>query len=106
MRGHCSHFDTVPLFEDHNEQNIAECFKDILANWGLTPDNLVVTTTNNGLNYVAGLRILEWTRLSCYGHNLNLSINKSLTINRIQQAIKKCHALINRSWIFARSSVN
>ena len=93
--------DTVPLFEDHTGQNIAEAFKDILANWGLTPDNLVATTTDNDSNFVAGLRILEWTRLSCFSHNLDLSINKSLTINHIQRAIKRWHALIklfNRSW--------
>ena len=92
---------TVPLFEDHTGQNIAKAFKDILGNWGLTPHNLFATTTDNGSNFVARLRILEWTRLSCFGHNLDLSINKSLAINRIQRAIKRCHALIelfNRSW--------
>ncbi len=93
--------DTVPLFEDHTGQNISEAFQDILANWGLAPDNLVATTTDNGSNFVAGLRLLDWTRLSCFGHNLDLAINKSLASNRIQRAISRCHSLIelfNRSW--------
>lgn len=47
--------DTVPLFEDHTGQNIAEAFQDILANRSLTPDNLVATTTDNGSNFVSGL---------------------------------------------------
>ena len=93
--------DTVPLFEDHTGQNIAEAFQDILSNWSLSPDNLVATTTDNGSNFVSGLRLLEWMRLSCFGHNLDLAISKSLASHRIQRAIGKCHSLIelfNRSW--------
>ena len=93
--------DTVPLFEDHTGQNIAEAFQDILANWSLTPDNLVATTTDNGSNFVSALQILDWTRLSCFGHNLDLAINKSLVSTHIQRAVSRCHSLIelfNRSW--------
>ena len=82
--------DTVPLFEDHTGQNIAEAIGDILENWGL-----------NGSNFVAGMAILECTRISCIGHNLDVAINKSLNIALVQRAIKRCHTLIelfNRSW--------
>ncbi len=92
--------DTVPLFEDHTGQNIAEAFQDILCNWGLAAVNLVATTTDNGSNFVARLRLLDWTRLSCFGLNLDLAI-KSLANGRIQRAISRCHSLIelfNRSW--------
>ena len=93
--------DTVPLFEDHTGQNIAEAIDDILENWGLSKDNLVAITTNNGSNFVAGMEILECTRISCFGHNLDLAINKSLNITRVQRAIRRCHTLVelfNRSW--------
>lgn len=93
--------DTIPLFQDHTGQNIAEAIKDILENWELSPDNLVATTTDNGSNFIAGMAVLEWTRISCFGHNLDLAINKSLNIARIQRAIGRCHTLIelfNRSW--------
>ena len=56
--------DTVPLFEDHTGQNIGEAIQDILMNWNLTPDSLVATTTDNGSNFIAGMDLMGWTRLS------------------------------------------
>ena len=93
--------NTVPLFEDHTGQNITEALEDILDNWELSPENLVATTTDNGSNFVAGFAALDWTRISCFGHNLNLAINKSLNIDHVQRAIRQCHTLVelfNRSW--------
>ena len=90
--------DTVPLLKDHTGQNLAEAFQDILRNWRLDSDNLVGTTTDN---VVCGMELLGWTRVSCFGHNLNLAVNKALNINRVQRVIRKCHSLIevfNRSW--------
>ena len=93
--------DTVPLFEDHTGQNLAEAFQDILRNWELDSDNLVGITTDNGSNFVSGMELLGWTRVSCFGHNLNLAVNPALKISRVQRVIRKCHSLIemfNRSW--------
>jgi len=61
----------------------------------------VATTTDNGFNFVSAYKQLHWVRLSCFGHNLDLTINKSLYNPRAQQAISKCHSLIelfHRSW--------
>ena len=82
--------DTVPLFEDHTGQNIAEAILDICENWGLSRDNLVATTTDNGTNFITGMAQLECTRISCFGHNLDLAINKSLNITRVQHTIGRC----------------
>ena len=93
--------DTVPLFEDHTGQNIGEAIQDILMNWNLSPDSLVATTTDNGSNFIAGMDLMGWTRLSCFGHNLDLAINQALSVPIIQQAIRRCHALValfHRSW--------
>ena len=99
LQSYC--LDTVPLFEDHTGQNIAEAILDILENWGLNRENLVATTTDNGSNFIAGMGVLECTRISCFGHNLDLAINKSLSITRVKRAIGRCHTLVelfNRSW--------
>ena len=94
--------DTVPLFDDHTGQNIANTVIDVLSNWELKDENLVATTTDNGSNYVAAFKnVLKWPRISCFGHNLDLAINKSLAISHIQKAVKRCHSLVelfNRSW--------
>ena len=68
---------TFPLYEDHTGQNIAKAVTDVLNNWDLTTDQLVATTTNNGTNIVAIFSSLEWLRVSCFGHNLNLAITKA-----------------------------
>jgi len=44
---------------------------------------------------------VDWTRLSCFGHNLDLCINKAIQLDRVQRELSQCHSLIsvfNRSW--------
>ena len=79
LKSYC--LDTVPLFEDHTGQNLADALQDILANWELKAESLVVTTTDNGSNFVLAFQLLEYPRLSCFGHNLDLAINKSLQLD-------------------------
>ena len=51
--------DTVPLFEDHTGQNIADTFEEVLGNWNLCSSQLVATTTDNGTYCVAAFTSLE-----------------------------------------------
>ena len=93
--------DTVPMFKDHTGQNICDAFQDILDNWKLDPRKLVATTTDKASNYVSAFQILDWVRVSCFGHNLNLAISKGIGIVSVQRAISRCHSLVemfNRSW--------
>ena len=83
--------DTVPLFIDHTGQNLAEAFQDVLENWNLSQNRLVFTITDNGSNFISAFDLLELPRLNCFGHNLDLAINKTLQIDREQQAIRRCH---------------
>lgn len=100
LRSFC--LDTVPLFADHTGETIADTIQDILLNWGLNVDNLIATTTDNGSNFVSAFHnILHWPRISCFGHNLDLAINKGLKIDQVQRAVSRCHALVSvfsRSW--------
>ena len=99
LKSYC--LDTVPLFEDHTGQNLANDLQDLRANWELKAERLVVTATDNGLNFVLAFQLLEYPRLSCFGHNLDLAINKSLQLDRVQRAIARCHSLVeafSRSW--------
>ena len=67
----------------------------------LSQDKLVFTSTDNGSNFISAFGILELLRLSCFGHNLDLAINKALQIDRVQQAIRRCHTLVelfSMSW--------
>ena len=93
--------DTVPILQDHTGHNLAEAIQDVMANWELDPTNLVCVTTDNGSNFLSAFNILNWMRISCFGHNLDLCVNKAIQIDRIQRALGRCHSLVsvfNRSW--------
>lgn len=69
--------DTIPLFNDHTGQNIADTIHDVLVNWELKPEALVATTTDNGSNFVSAFKnILQWPRITCFGHNLDLQLTR------------------------------
>ena len=82
--------ETVPLFEDHSGENLVEAISDIHANWKLSLDDLV-TTTNNGSNFVAGFHTKGWTRLSCFRHNLDVAVGKGLDLPQLQEALYVFH---------------
>ena len=93
--------ETLPLFEDHTGENIIETINDILSNWSLSTEKLVLTATDNGSNFVAGFHSCGWLRSSCFGHCLDLAINKCLEIQRVQPSVRRCSALVAsfcRSW--------
>ena len=93
--------DTVALFEDHTAQNIAHSITDILGNLEIDIGKFVAATTNSAANMIAAFRLLELVRISCFGHNLDLAVKKSLTDSKVQRALSRCHSLVNlfsRSW--------
>ena len=94
--------DTIPVYEDHTGLNIAGTFRDILANWELLPDKLIASTTDNKPNYISAFtNHLGWLRISCFGHNLDLAIERAFQIDKVQQSIRKCRSLVeafSRSW--------
>ena len=93
--------ETVPLFDDHTGANISESIADIMANWQLSTDKLVVTTTDNGSNFVAAFHSTGSARLSCFGHCLDLAIQKCLGKSEIDRALGSCNTLVaafHRSW--------
>ena len=91
----------MPLLSDYTGQNIVETLKDVLTNWNLDHDKLVATTTDNESNFVAAFQSLEWERISCFGHNLDLSTRKPSGLIVLKRVIRKCHKfvkLFSRSW--------
>ena len=91
----------MPLFADHTSTNLSEALQEVLSNWGLDTAKLVATTTDNGSNFITAFSYLEWRRVSCFGHNLDLAISKVLKLDRVQKVVTKCHSLIevfSRSW--------
>ena len=76
------------LPSDHTATNIADALKDIQQTWKLSEEEQMSITTDNGANMISAANILEWQRLSCFGHNLNLAVTNSLkNDNRVTRAL-------------------
>ena len=75
------------LPQDHNATTIKEVLTETLELWKLEAAKLVGITTDSGANVKLACEFLNWKRLSCFGHNLNLAIGKGLNDNRIQRAL-------------------
>ena len=72
-----------------------------MTNWHLSADKLVVTTTDNGSNFVAAFNSIGSPRLSCFGHCLDLAIQKCLNKLEIDRALGCCNsrvAAFHHSW--------
>ena len=60
----------------------------------LDSSKLVAITTDNGSNIKLACQLLKLKRLSYFGHNLDLAINKGLKDSRIDQVLGLCRRVI------------
>ena len=87
--------------EDHTAENISEVLAGTLQQWKLEDNRLVGITTDSGSNIKLACELVQWNRLSCFGHNLNLAVGKGLKDSRVQRALKVCRSAVaafSRSW--------
>ena len=57
--------------------------------------------TENGTNIKLACELLHWNRLSCFGHNLDLSVKKVLEDPRIGRVLSVCCKVVSafsHSW--------
>ena len=89
------------IIEDHTGENLKESLLEILDEWSLDPGKQVAITTDSNSNIKLACRLLGWTRLSCFGHNLDLAISKGLRDPFIEEVLKVCRQVIakfSQSW--------
>ncbi|XP_069476344.1 E3 SUMO-protein ligase ZBED1-like [Ambystoma mexicanum] len=100
MQSHC--LETLYVPEDHTAEHIAEIFEGMLQQWQVDINRLTCIGTDNASNMKKAFQqVLKVPHLSCFGHNLNLGIQKCLKIQRVDTAVKSCRRLVesfSRSW--------
>lgn len=94
---------TLYLPQEHTGENISEALTETLESWNLDPKKQVCITTDNGSNMINAVNThLNWTRLSCFGHNLNLAVENSFkNETRVSRAVGVCRKLVStfsHSW--------
>ena len=82
--------------EAHTGVNLKEVLSASSNQWHLSPDNQVAITTDSGTNIKLECELLGWQRLSCFGHNLDLAVNKGLDDGRSQvdTVLRKCRKIV------------
>ena len=75
MRSHL--IETKEFVEAHNGETISKVLEQILCDWNLDVDKLVVATTDNGSNITHAMQLLGWDRIRCFSRTLQLGVDKS-----------------------------
>ena len=72
-----------------------------LLQWNLDQSKQVGITTDSSSNMKSACEFLNWRRLSCFGHKLNLAVEKGLNDGRVQRVLRLCKSIVasfSRSW--------
>ena len=80
--------------QDHTAVNIQEALSETLHQWKLAELQLVGITSDSGSNVKLAYELLKWKRLSCFGHNLNLAVEKELNDARVQRVLRLCKSVV------------
>lgn len=96
--------ETVEFPESHTGSNIAEELEAILEEWKLPQDNLSAVTTDNGTNIVSALEIVQWKRMPCFSHTLQLAVDIVLKLPEVSRALARCRQLVGHFNRSAKSS--
>ena len=99
MTSYCQ--QTHYLLKDHTGANIAEVLEETLQQWKLEDKKLVGITTDSGANVKLACSLLNWVRLSFFGYNLNLAVEKGLNDTRVLRGLRVCRSAVaafSRSW--------
>lgn len=88
--------------QNHSGVNIKESLTEILHQWDLRADTkMVALTTDSGSNIKLACQLGGWKWLSCFGHNLDLSVNNWLKDGRIDHVVAVCKKILtafHHSW--------
>ena len=88
--------------EDHTGLNLKDAMLSTLLDWNLSATKQVAITTDSaGSNIKLACEMLGWIRISCFSHNLDLAVKKSLQDSRIDRVLRLCRKIISafsNSW--------
>ena len=92
LQSHCLQANYMP--EDHTGEQLQDALSMSFDEWNLDSSKLVAITTDNGSNIKLACQLLQFRRLSCFGHNLDLAINKGFKDSRIDRVLGLCRRVI------------
>lgn len=101
----CSHLlETKEITQAHTGMNIAEEIRGIMDEWSLSLDQVSAVTTDNASNMVLAMNFLEWTRIPCFSHSLQLAVEDALKLPQVSRALARCRRLVSHFHHSAKSA--
>ena len=88
LQSYC--LQTLYLPEDHMTINLDEGLEETLRSWSLDVTRQACITTDSVSNIKWTTEDLGWRHISCFGHNLNLAVNKALKDSHCVSTIGAC----------------
>ena len=81
--------------EDHTGEHLQNALSTSFTERRLDTTKLVAIATDNGSNIKLACEFLSWMRVNCFGHNLDLAINKGLSDPQIDRMIGLCRKVVS-----------
>ena len=78
--------ETKKMDGHHSSENISQELESTRKAWNLPQP---VAVSDNAANETKAFQILNWERVSCIGHNLNLAVRDALSIPEISKIVAK-----------------
>ena len=83
------------LNSDHTGDSLREAFDEVVTEeWKLDIAKLAGITTDNASNNQKAFKD-DYTWIPCFGHNLNLAVNKAINIDRVSTALSRLRRTIS-----------
>ena len=96
--------ETKEITQAHTGMNIAEEIRSIIGEWGLSLDHVSAVTTDNASNMVLAMNTLEWTRIPCFSHSLQIAVEEALKLSKVSHALARCRRLVSHFHHSAKST--
>ena len=90
--------ETKEITQAHTGVNIAKEIKGIMDEWGLSLDQASAVTIDNASNMALSMNVLEWTRIPCFSHSLQLAVEDALKLPQVSCALARCRRLVAKSF--------
>ena len=91
----CFLLEAGEMVEQHTAINLANYLEEVLARWNLPVAHISAVVTDNASNITAAIARLEWQRLGCFSHTLQLSVHKALSLPAISKAVGRGKRLVS-----------
>lgn len=80
--------------KNHTADYLQHALASTLQDWGLEETSQTDITTDSGSNIRLACTLLGWKRISCFGHNLDLAVQKCLDNQRITRVLQLCRQIV------------